>query len=175
MLPSAAHVPQARDQPMPRRLLILVLVIVASQALPLSRLLPVLPGPDGSRSPSSDVLMGLLPFPDAALRTADLARGLPPTPGVIVAHTTPDRAASAYFVLSMHLWPRPVSLVACQPTPSPEQFTAAAGVPRDRWRIDVRPGDVNPVQLTGSTLERDSAALCAASGTSREAAPTGAP
>lgn len=145
---------------MPRPLLILVLVIVASQAVPLSLVMPVLPGPDASPSPSSDVLMGTLPFPDAARRIDAIARTLPQTPGVVVAHTTADRAVSAFYVLSMHLWPRPVSLVACQPSPGPEQFSVGQARARVRWRIDLRPENASPVQVTPVTHEQNPVALC---------------
>jgi hypothetical protein len=157
---------------MPRRLLILVLVIAASQAVPLSRLLPVLPGPDASASPSSDALMGSLPFPEAARRIDTIAQALPQTPGVVVAHTTADRAASAYFVLAMRLWPRPVSLVACQPSPGSEQFRIDQGRPHDRWRIDLRPGSDSPLQATRASIERDPVALCQGAGTPPEERPS---
>jgi hypothetical protein len=157
---------------MPRRLLILVLVIAASQAVPLSHLLPLLPGPDRSASPSSDVLLGTLPFPEAARRIDAIALTLPQTPGVVVAHTTADRAASAYFVLSMRLWPRPVSLIACEPRPGSEQFRIDQGQPHDRWRIDLRPGSDSPLQVARGSVDRDPRALCQGAGSPPEARPS---
>ncbi len=149
---------------MPRHLLLLVLCIVASQAWPLSHLVPALPsGRDVRRSPSSDVLLQMLPFDDAATRIEQLARTLPDGPGVIVGHGTPDSLASAYFVLSMRLWPRPVSYVACAPTPRLEQFRAPHTPPRFLWRIDLRPGDATPVRATPGPVDQQAAALCLSS------------
>lgn len=146
---------------MPRRLLLLILLIVASQAWPLSHLVPVLPaGGDPSRSPSSDALMGALPFPDTARRLDDIARALPREHGVVVAHGTPDQLASAYFVVAMRLWPRPVSYVACAPTPYLEHFRAPHAPPRFHWRLDLRPGSPAPVTVGGTPTQPDAAALC---------------
>src|SRR5688572_11567135 len=104
MLPSAARAEPGASPAMPRHLLILALAIVASQAWPLSRLVPALPsGTGASRSPSSDVLMQALPFANAAERIEVIARALPATGGVIVAHAPAEQLASAYFVLSMRL------------------------------------------------------------------------
>jgi hypothetical protein len=146
---------------MPRRLLFLVLVMVASQAWPLSHLVPVLPsGRDPSRSPSSDVLMGALPFPDAAVRLDAIAHALPPGPGVVIAHGTSDQLASAYFVVAMRLWPRPASYVACEPTPRLEQFRAPHVPPRFTWRIDMWPGRPEPLRVADTAMAQDAIALC---------------
>ncbi|MGV3517113.1 hypothetical protein [Luteitalea sp.] len=147
---------------MPRRLLLLVVAIVISQAWPLSRLWPALPaGNEASRSPSSDVLMQALPFPHAAHRLATIAGTLPLSPGVVVAHTPADHLASAYFVIAMHLWPRQVSYVACAPVPQVEQFRAPHLPPVFTWRIDLRPGTARPVHVSTGVPSQDPAALCA--------------
>ena len=146
---------------MPRRFLCLVVVIVASQAWPLSLLWPALPsGNEASRSPSSDVLMQALPLPDAALRIDAFDRSLPLSPGVVVGHAPGDQLASAYFVLSMRLWPRAVSYVACQPGPHLEQFRSPHAAPVFGWRIDLFPGTATPVRASSVPPPQDVAALC---------------
>ena len=147
---------------MPRRFLCLVAVIVASQAWPLSILWPALPsGSEPGRSPSSDVLSQALPLPQAADRIDAIDRTLPQSPGVVVGHTTGDRLASAYFVLSMRLSPRPVSYVACEPVPHVEQFRSPHAVPEFGWRIDLFPGAATPVRAGGTPPSQDVSALCA--------------
>ena len=145
---------------MSRRLLSIVLVIVVSQVLPLSRLLPLLPGHDTSVSPSSDALMGQLPLPVAAHRFDALSHAWPQAPGVVVAHASADEAASAYFVLSVHLWPRPVSLVACEPGPSALQFRVGPQSTTFRWRVDLRPRQPAPLAGSTGTFSDDPAELC---------------
>ena len=147
---------------MPRRFLLLVVVIVVSQAWPLSLLWPALPsGSEPGRSPSSDVLMQALPLPDAAQRIDAFDHALPLSAGVVVGHAPGDQLASAYFVLSMRLWPRPVSYVACQPAPHLEQFRSPHAVPVFGWRIDLFPGAVNPVRASAAPPPQDVTALCA--------------
>jgi hypothetical protein len=146
---------------MPRRFLCLVAVIVASQAWPLSVLWPALPsGSDAGRSPSSDVLMQMLPLRDAAERIYALDRALPQSPGVVVGHAPGDQLASAYFVLAMRLWPRSVSYVACLPEPHVEQFRSPHPVPPFAWRVDLFPGTATPVVASGVPAPDDAAALC---------------
>jgi len=147
---------------MPRRFLCLVVVIVASQAWPLSILWPVLPSGERGRSPSSDVLMQALPFPDAAQRIDGYDRALPSSPGVIVGHAPGDQLASAYFVMAMRLWPRRVSYVACQPAPHLEQFRSPHPAPQFAWRIDLFPGAATPVVASDTPPPQDVATLCAA-------------
>jgi hypothetical protein len=148
---------------MSRRLLCLALLIVASQVWPLSRLVPMLPAAgDPSRSPSSDVLMGALPFAHAAGHLDTIAGTLPPGPGVVVGHGSSDQLASAYFVVAMRLWPRRVSYVACEPAPRVEQFRAPHAPPRFEWRIDLWPGRPDPVRIGDATPAQDAGALCTA-------------
>jgi hypothetical protein len=147
---------------MPRRFLCLVIVIIASQAWPLSLLWPALPGSEAGRSPSSDVLMQALPLPDAAQRINALDHALPLSPGVVVGHAPADQLASAYFVLSMRLWPRRVSYVACEPSPHLEQFRSPHPMPGLTWRIDLFPGVATPLRASASPPPQDVAALCAA-------------
>lgn len=159
---------------MPRRLAFLALILVASQAWPLSRLVPILPAPGAtSRSPSSDVLMQALPFDHAADRLDAFTTTLPDAPGVVVAHGTSDALASAYFVMAMRLWPRPVSYVACEPAPRLEQFRAPHVPPRFRWRLDLHPGLATPVRVGTPGIVQDATALCAAQGS--HASVTGTP
>ena len=133
--------------------------IVASQAWPVAHTVPFLPGADPSRSPSSDALMQALPLPHAAARLDALARTLPDGPGVVVAHGTADRLTPAYYVLVMRLWPRPAHLVICEPEPRMESFRALP-LQAPRWRVDLRPGDPDPVRVVaaGAASPRD---LCA--------------
>lgn len=145
---------------MPRALLWCTAAIVASQAWPLSIVLPLLPTQSAdSRSPSSDVLLGALPLHDAASRLDAMAASLPPAPGVVVAHGTSDELASAYMVITMRLWPRPVSYVACRPTPHLEQFRVPHAVPPPAWRLDVLPHDAAPLRHAATTTS-DPSALC---------------
>ena len=146
---------------MPRRFLCLVVVMVASQAWPLSIFLPSLPGREAGRSPSSDVLIQALPLPEAAQRIDAIGRALPRSPGVVVGHAPGDQLASAYFVLSMRLWPRPVSYVACEPVPHVEQFRSPHAVPIFGWRIDLFPGAATPLRASGTPPPQDVATLCA--------------
>lgn len=146
---------------MPRHLLLLIVAIVASQAWPISRLVPAVPaGSDPSRSPSSDVLMQSLPFPNAAARLDVVAQSIPRTAGVVVAHASADQLASAYFVLAMRLWPRQVSYVACQPSAQLEQFRSPHTPPAFTWRIDLWPGHADPIVVTSAPSPRDAASLC---------------
>ena len=134
------------------------MALVASQAWPAARLFPLLPGVEPGRSPSSDALLQALPLPGAAERLDALARVLPTGPGVVVAHGTEDRLISAYFVLAMRLWPRPVHLVICEPAPYVKSFLF--DVPVDAtWRIDLVPGDANPLRAAESDAV-DAASLC---------------
>jgi hypothetical protein len=147
---------------MPRRFLCLVVTIIASQALPLFLLGRALPsGNEPSRSPSSDVLMQALPLPNAAQHIDAIDLVLPPSPGVVIGHGPSDQLTSAYFVLSMRLWPRLVSYVACQPFPHLEQIRSDYPVPVFTWRIDLFPGLANPLRVNDSPPPRDAAALCA--------------
>lgn len=128
--------------------LIATFAILATHAVGLGRLLPLLPAPaTSSRSPSSDVLMGALPLTQAADRLGALDRQLPASPGVIVAHAPADAVTPAYMVIAMHLWPRPVSLVTCQPAPGGEQFSPGPGTAEPTWRIDLRPGARVPLAV----------------------------
>ena len=150
------------DRRIPPLLSLCALVIVASQAWPWLRLPSVLPAPAGAtRTPSSDVLLQAVPLENAGETIATLARDLPQAPGVIVAHGRSDALASAYMVLAMRLWPRPVTYVACLPRPHVEQFHVPHAVPAPAWRLDVRPGA--PVPLGAArTTSSDAATLCAA-------------
>lgn len=147
----------------PRRDTLLVwlaaLAILAGHAWNLRRVLPLIPSTSASRSPSSDVLLSTLPLPHAADRLEAWSRMLPDAPGVVVAHATVDAAASAYMVVAMRLWPRPISLVACEPTPRLEQFHVPHAAPTPTWRLDLWPGRAQPVavQPTGTV---SAAALC---------------
>jgi hypothetical protein len=135
------------------------LAILVGHAWNLRRVLPLIPPASASRSPSSDVLLGALPLPHAADRLDAWSRTLPETPGVVVAHAPADAVASAYMVIAMRLWPRPVSLVACEPTPRLEQFRVPHAAPAPTWRLDVWPGGAPPVdvQLTSGAT---ATALC---------------
>ena len=149
---------------MPRRFLCLVVVIIASQAWPLSLLWPLLPsGSEPGRSPSSDALMQTLPLPDSAQRIDALSHTLPLSAGVVVGHAPAEQLASAYFVLSMRLWPRRVSYVACEPSPHLEQFRSPHPMPVFTWRVDLFPGAATPVRATVAPPPQNVAALCAAS------------
>ena len=137
-------------------------MIIASHAFVLHRLLPTLPAlHQPSRSPSSDVLLGALPLAHAAERLDALARTLPNGPGVVVAHAPADAITSAYFVITMRLWPRPVSLVACEPTPRFEQFRVPYTVLPPAWRIDLTPHSASPLSV-GPAATPQAATLCAA-------------
>lgn len=135
----------------PRRDTLLVsvaaLAILVGHAWNLRRVLPLIPSPSTSRSPSSDVLLGTLPLPHAADRLEAWSRELPEAPGVVVAHAPADAVASAYMVIAMRLWPRPVSLVACEPTPRLEQFRVPHAAPPPAWRLDLWPRRSPPVDL----------------------------
>lgn len=137
------------------------LLILASHAWGVSLLLPRLPPADVvSRSPSSDVLLGGLPLPDGAERLHELSRHLPDTPGVVVAYAPVDAIASAYMVIAMRVWPRPVSLVSCRPTPMLEQFRVPHAMPPPTWRLDLRPGTPQPM-VARPTRDTDPVTLCA--------------
>jgi hypothetical protein len=156
-----AHATARRHRSMPRRFAFLIVAIIASQAWPLSVLLPILPsGRERSRSPSSDALMQALPLPDAAQRIDTLDDVLPLTAGVVVGHGPSDQLTSAYFVLSMRLWPRLVSYVACEPLPHLEQIRPDYPVPAFSWRVDLFPGNASPLHVNLATPPRDAAALC---------------
>lgn len=148
--------------PTPVRILVLyTLAIAGSQLWPGARTIPLLPGAaDPSRSPSSDALMQALPLPNAAQRLDAIARSLPGGPGVVVAHGPADQLTPAYYVAVMHLWPRPVHLVVCEPAPYMESFRAPA-LQDPRWRIDFFPRDAQPVRVlpVGRATPRD---LCGA-------------
>lgn len=134
---------------MRRPFLFLVAVALASQVGPWRALFPRLPPQHTERrSPSSDVLLGALPLPDAATRLDAIAATLPDAPGVVVAHGPVGAMASAYFVITMRLWPRPVSLMTCDPSPALEQFRVPHPRPRWAWRIDMRPGSPSPLQVS---------------------------
>jgi len=138
------------------------IAILASHAWGLRHALPLLPPVDPfSRSPSSDVLLGRLPLPNAADRLDALHRSLPYTPGVVVAHASAESVASAYMVIAMRLWPRPVSLVACLPTPRVEQFRVPYSLPTPTWRLDLYPGRAAPISLQREASP-SLAALCGA-------------
>jgi hypothetical protein len=138
-----------------------VTLVVLSQAWAWQRLAPRLPPLfPPSRSPSSDVLMQTVAGGDVASRLAVLDALLPLAPGVVVAHGRADAMASAYMVISMHLWPRPVSLVACEPAPHVEQFRVPHTVPRPAWRIDIGPGHDNANLQARPTTTSDAAVLC---------------
>ena len=62
----------------------------------------------------------------------------------------------------MRLWPRPVSYVACEPSPHLEQFRSPHPMPVFAWRIDLFPGVATPLRANGSPPPLDVAALCAA-------------
>lgn len=143
-------------------LTLLTLAILASHAWGLLRVLPTIPGPQSpSRSPSSDVLLGALPLPGAADRLDAIARELPDGPGVVVAHAPVHEATSAYMVIATRLWPRPVSLVACEPAPVLEQFRVPHAVAPLAWRIDLRPGSPTPLAARAEAqAEVSPAALC---------------
>jgi hypothetical protein len=144
-----------------RLLLASALLVAASQAGPWAGLLPLLPSRSGAtRTPSSDVLLSALPLSDAGTELARVAAGLPQGAGVVVAHGTSDALASAYMVISMRLWPRPVSFVACLPTPRLEQFRVPHAAPIAAWRIDLLPGGHSPLRVA-ATATMDPAALCA--------------
>ena len=53
-------------------------------------------------------------------------------------------------MLSMRLWPRPVSYVACEPVPHVEQFRSPHAVPIFGWRIDLFPGAATPLRASGT-------------------------
>lgn len=154
----------ASSEPRHRDLLVLIaatLIVVATQAWQLAGLVPLLPSATApSRSPSSDVLLGALPLPDAADRLDALTRTLPAGPGVVVAHAPTDAVASAYMVITMRLWPRPVSLVTCAPTPRVEQFRWPHPVPTPSWRVDLFPGAPTPLTWR-PTATSSPEALCA--------------
>ena len=124
MLPSAARTRGRVVPSMPRRFLFLVVVIIASQAWPLSLLLPALPsGREPGRSPSSDVLMQALPLPDAAQRIDALDHALP----AVARRRRRPRAGAINSPAPTSCCPCGsglvrVSYVACEPSPHLEQF-----------------------------------------------------
>lgn len=137
------------------------LAILAGHAWTLRRVLPLIPPVEThSRSPSSDVLLGSLPLPHAADRLEAWDRTLPERPGVVVAHAPADAVASAYMVIAMRLWPRPVSLIACEPTPHLEQFRVPHVAPTPAWRLDLWPGRPQPFDVQLTHGESSPPALC---------------
>jgi hypothetical protein len=138
-----------------------VTLVVLSQAWAWHRLAPLLPPLfPPTRSPSSDVLMQAVTGGDVADRLDALDASLPHAPGVVVAHGRADALASAYMVISMRLWPRPVSFVACEPVPSVEQFRVPHTMPAPAWRIDITPGRATPPLPAGPATTSDPAVLC---------------
>lgn len=137
------------------------LAILSGHAWTLRRTLPLIPPAETlSRSPSSDVLLDTLPLAHAADRLDAWHRTLPVAPGIVVAHAPADVVTSAYMVIAMRLWPRPVSLLACEPTPHLEQFRVPHVAPTPAWRLDLWPGRSHPidVQLTNGALS--TSAMC---------------
>lgn len=148
-------------RPTPWRLLAVTVAVVASQAWPWAVVLPLLPAwPASSRSPSSDVLLQGLPLAHAAETLEALHASLPNAPGVVVAHAPGDAMASAYMVVAMRLWPRPVSYIACEPAPHVEQFRVPHEALPPAWRVDLVPGDAVPLR-TSSHPTADPRAACA--------------
>ncbi len=149
------------SRPTTWRLLTATAVVVASQAWPWAVMLPLLPAwSANSRSPSSDVLVQGLPLPRAADTLDALDASLPDAPGVVVAHASADAMASAYMVVAMRLWPRPVTYIACQPTPHVEQFRVPHESPTPAWRVDLIPGDAAPLRRS-SQLTANPRTACA--------------
>ncbi|MBA2356664.1 MAG: hypothetical protein H0V80_18585, partial [Acidobacteria bacterium] len=137
-----------------RLVIVGAVVTLLSHAALWTRVLPLVPGSSTSRSPSSDVLMQALPMTDTATQLAAIARQLPRAPGVVVTWAAPDAVASVYFVVAMHLWPRPVSLLTCSAAPHYEQFGVPHTVPPLQWRIDLHPGKARPLRI-GDTSSQD--------------------
>jgi hypothetical protein len=118
-----------------------------------------LPAPSASRTPSSDVLMNALWLTDSGARFDKVAASLPQTHGVVVAHAAADDVLAAYYVTSMRLWPRPVSLVTCRPAPK-RHVQSSDSAPAATWRLDLFPRDAVPLR-SAAARTADATGLCA--------------
>ncbi len=146
---------------LPRTLIVCVTAALASQIAPSATLLGLLPAfPHDSASASSDVLAQAVPLPHAGDTLAFLARQLPIAPGIVVVQGNPAPAVAPFYVISTHLWPRPIMLVSCEPGAVRHHALSADERRPIGWRLDLTLGGAQPLRVTTRTEALAPGAWC---------------